>query len=141
MYEPFPNIEETLPRSKTVLKSIINDIQNYTNNQPVRQSLIKEGLRLIQIPFSHALPNKDKGFSIENSCTACGLCEKLCPVSNIQIQNDKPCFKHQCTQCMSCIVYCPCNAINYKNKTKSRTKYHHPDTTASHLIPSSICYK
>lgn len=141
MYEPFPDIEKTLPQSKAVLKSIIKDVQDYVNNQPVRKSLIKEGLRFIQIPFTHALPNKDKGFSVENSCTACGLCEKLCPVSNIQIKNGRPCFKHQCAQCMSCIVYCPCNAINYKNKTKYRTKYHHPDTIASHLILPSMWYE
>jgi len=141
MYEPFPDIEKTLVKSKIELKTIIQDVQGYECNEPQRKSVLKETLRLIEKPFVRALPKKDKGFVVESSCTTCGLCEKLCPLSNIYMQNGKPCFKHQCTQCMSCVVYCPNKAINYKNKTVNRTKYHHPNVKANQLIATITRYE
>lgn len=141
MYEPFPDIERTLAKSQIALKSIIQDIQRYITNAPFKKSLIKEIMRLIEKPFAHALPNKDKAFVVQNSCIKCGLCEKLCPLSNIYMQDKKPQFKHQCAQCMSCIVYCPKRAINYKSKTINRTKYHHPKVAANQLISPITQYE
>lgn len=34
---------------------------------------------------------------------------------------------------MSCIVFCPKSAINYKDKTQNRTKYHNPNVTAKEM--------
>jgi ferredoxin len=46
-------------------------------------------------------------------CVKCGLCAKLCPVSNIDIKN-YPEFNGRCEQCMRCISFCPTNAIKIK---------------------------
>jgi epoxyqueuosine reductase QueG len=43
------------------------------------------------------------------------------------MQGSKPVFKEQCEQCMACIQWCPKQAINYKTKTQTRGRYHHPD--------------
>lgn len=77
---------------------------------------------------------RDTGYLTSIQCKACGICEKVCPVSNIEIVNGIPTFKHQCEQCMACIQLCPHAAINYKNKTHTRLRYHNKDITIKDYI-------
>ena len=87
-----------------------------------------EPLQEIAYRFLIKLPPKmDKNYNISNDCTGCGICKKVCPVGNIDLDDDnRPYFKHHCEQCVACIQYCPNRAINYKNKTQSRRRYTHP---------------
>jgi ferredoxin len=49
--------------------------------------------------------NKDK-------CVKCGLCFEICPVKNIQVEDNYPVFSGMKFQlCMRCISYCPTQAI------------------------------
>lgn len=51
------------------------------------------------------------GFEIdEKRCSRCGLCEELCPIDNI-VMEDYPEFKGDCKKCMRCISFCPEGAI------------------------------
>ncbi len=77
---------------------------------------------------------KDKGFNVSNECGGCGICEKVCPVRNIEIVAYKPTFKHNCEQCMACIQNCPSKALNYKNKTQKRGRYINPEITVQDLF-------
>ena len=65
----------------------------------------------------------DKKFCVSSECTHCGLCEKECPVGNIEIVEGIPTWKHSCESCLKCIQYCPQNAINYTTKTINRKRY------------------
>lgn len=51
----------------------------------------------------------------EDICTKCGLCVKLCPTKNIQM-DEFPRFLSKCQQCMRCISFCPVNAIYMQGK-------------------------
>ena len=46
----------------------------------------------------------------KEKCIQCGLCESLCPVDNITI-NNYPEFQGSCTICMRCVSFCPKKAI------------------------------
>lgn len=63
------------------------------------------------------------GFNVDDKCIGCNLCEKLCPLNNIKMVNNKPTWGSNCTQCLACISRCPKEAIEYKNKTKGRKRY------------------
>ena len=76
---------------------------------------------------------KDRFYSVSDACDGCGICSKVCPVDNIKMEN-KPIFLHHCEQCVACIQWCPKQAINYKNKTQNRGRYHHPDITVADMI-------
>lgn len=132
-YEPFPKPDKTLPIAEQELQKIIQDVCMRKKNKPAAKSFRKEMLRVIGNYYIKRLPIKDTGFKISMSCNACGLCERICPSHNIKL-SDRPTFLHRCTQCMSCIAYCPQGAINYKNKTQSRCKYHNPNIAASDLV-------
>jgi NAD-dependent dihydropyrimidine dehydrogenase PreA subunit len=67
------------------------------------------GLKIHQKMF-HLKVQKEK-------CTKCGLCARLCPVKNIEI-NEYPAHQYKCQYCMRCAGFCPTGAIpavfNYK---------------------------
>ena len=67
---------------------------------------------------------KAKGFYSTDKCISCGKCAKLCPLNNINIVDGRPKWGANCTHCMACICGCPVQAIEYKNKTKGRTRYY-----------------
>jgi ferredoxin/flavodoxin len=47
----------------------------------------------------------------KDRCLQCGLCQKLCPSSNIKFKNGYPRFFFDCSMCMACTMYCPTDAI------------------------------
>lgn len=61
-------------------------------------------------------------------------------MGNIKIKDHKVEFLHKCEQCMACIQYCPNKALNYKNVTQKRKRYHHPEITAKELSKNKLEY-
>ncbi|MCQ2592998.1 MAG: EFR1 family ferrodoxin [Treponema sp.] len=70
----------------------------------------------------------DKNYKANDECISCGLCEMVCPVNNIQMENGKPAFKGNCVACYSCIHRCPKAAINIGNKTQDKGRYICPES-------------
>jgi ferredoxin len=55
-------------------------------------------------------------------------------VENIRLENERPVWLHNCTQCFACIQWCHLDAIEIKNKTLNRTRYHHPEIRLKEMI-------
>ena len=70
--------------------------------------------------------DKDRSFSVNNECTACGTCVAICPVGDIELVDGRPVWKHHCESCMGCIHLCPVKAIQGGPKTVTRPRYHNP---------------
>lgn len=68
--------------------------------------------------FVHA-----KKFSVAETCISCGLCEKVCPLSNVRLVNGKPIWADNCTHCMACISRCPQEAIEYGKHSQGLPRY------------------
>jgi quercetin dioxygenase-like cupin family protein/ferredoxin len=66
-------------------------------------------------------------FSVDKSCTGCGLCEKNCPFGTIKLVQGKPVWNGRCQQCMSCIMRCPVQAIQCGSATRKRKRYFNPN--------------
>ena len=67
---------------------------------------------------------KADAFYSTDECIGCGLCEKLCPLENIQIKDHRPVWGKECTHCMACIAKCPKKAIEYGKKSKGKNRYY-----------------
>jgi ferredoxin/flavodoxin len=50
-------------------------------------------------------------YTVNEKCTACGLCEKVCPVANIVIIKGRPKWQSRCENCLACYNWCPSRAI------------------------------
>jgi NAD-dependent dihydropyrimidine dehydrogenase PreA subunit/cellobiose-specific phosphotransferase system component IIB len=53
----------------------------------------------------------------KEKCVQCGLCETLCPVSNIKVI-DYPEFEEKCEMCLRCTSFCPKKALYIKEKNE-----------------------
>ena len=69
----------------------------------------------------------DVNFNVDNNCNNCGICLRICPVKNINIENGKIKWLGRCEQCMACIQHCPREALQYSNKTSKRKRYTNPN--------------
>lgn len=77
--------------------------------------------------------NMAKDYHATDKCTACGTCERICPVGNIKMENGRPVWGNECQQCVACIQWCPAQAIEYADKTAGRKHYHHPEVRISDI--------
>ena len=69
--------------------------------------------------------------TVTDKCVGCGLCCKLCPTNNIEIQNGKAVHGKKCIACTACANWCPQHAINNR---MLKGRYHHPEVSATDLL-------
>ena len=129
-YNMSENIEKITASSDKKLVSIINSIKIKKSNNMNKLTKI---FNSINKDFVEKVSNMDKDFTVNNNCIDCGICEKVCPVKNIEIVDKKPQYKHHCEQCVACIQFCPQKAINYSNVTQNRRRYTNPAITYNEL--------
>jgi ferredoxin/flavodoxin len=79
-------------------------------------------------------PGIDKNFWTDAKCHGCDICAKVCPVSNIKMVDGRPVWQHHCEKCLTCIQWCPKEAIQFKDVTLKRKRYHHPDVKLSDML-------
>jgi len=80
------------------------------------------------------IPKMDGSFSVDDTCTRCGICARVCPVANITLEGGKPVWHHTCEQCYACLQWCPVQAIQSGKKTRGVERYHHPAVTVQEVI-------
>lgn len=80
------------------------------------------------------IPKMDDKFRADDKCNQCGICQKICPVSNIQLDQGTPVWKGRCEQCMACLQWCPEKAIQYGENTVTRKRYHHPEVNMRDMM-------
>ena len=123
-YDMRDTIVEETKQSEIDFEPILHDIINRKTNKVARLEPLQEIAYRSLIGF---VPEMDKFYSVTDDCNKCGICEKVCPVDNIEINEvGHPNFKHHCEQCVACIQFCPKKAINYKDRTQNRKRYTNP---------------
>lgn len=85
-------------------------------------------------PFVKRVNRLDSSYSVNNLCTGCAICEKVCPAENICIRDGKPNWNNKCQMCLACFHYCPQKAIAYDGKCEDIPRYHHPDVSAAQIM-------
>lgn len=125
------SISNKISTSNLRIKQIASMILLETN------SIKKDNFRfignLVNNYWQKRVSGSDKSYNVSQECNGCGICEKMCPVNNIVLIDNKPKWQHNCEDCIACLHYCPKNAINTK-KSIGRQQYHHPLISANELI-------
>ncbi|MCL2573347.1 MAG: EFR1 family ferrodoxin [Defluviitaleaceae bacterium] len=60
---------------------------------------------------------------IDENCTVCGLCTKICPMKNLEIVDSKIIHKNNCTVCYRCVNLCPEKTITVFFHRKPKWQY------------------
>ena len=139
-YEPYLEKGRTPESVEEDLKEIVEEVAAKTHNEEPKKTILKEGMRIFEKYLTGSLVDKDKHFIVSDDCDGCAICAQVCISRNIEMRDGRPHFKNDCSQCMSCIVFCPKYAINYKDKTQDRTKYHHPNVTLDMMLADNLDY-
>jgi ferredoxin len=131
--------ERALLPSKNVndhLSRIINDIKQ---QKPFVALTLREerfmNFIMNSLSFLDSSKNAAKRIKIDNTCTKCGICLKVCPCKNITIK-EKAVIGNYCTKCMGCIHHCPVGAIHLINE-KSTARWRNPDVSLKEIIESN----
>lgn len=110
-------------------KDLLITAKRINNSSPIRDSVGFGGKILSRIanPFFYSFIVKADGFKVSEQCISCGKCVEVCPLNNITLEDGRPVWGKNCTHCMACICLCPQEAIDYKNKTVGKQRYHFDD--------------
>jgi len=132
---PVPKKKKGDKRRKKAEKKLVKIAEIIRNNQkskiseksvyPMKDSYYK---------FINEVNTMDEKYFVDENCNGCGICQKICPVDNIVLVNEKPEWQHKCQMCTSCLHYCPQIAIQWGEYTLGRERYNHPDITVKELI-------
>lgn len=127
--EPKKEIEEHLDK-------IIADISS-SKRWLVKNSIFDKFMTKL---FLHAWTHRSRGiaqsFSIEDTCTKCAVCAKVCPVDNVRVQGGKPEFGSNCISCLACTQNCPQNAIRLKGE-KSTSRFRNKNITLKDIVDAN----
>ncbi|MDR3047464.1 MAG: EFR1 family ferrodoxin [Bacteroidales bacterium] len=130
-YLPVFKIEDQLAKAPDRkidehIKIVVEDIQNRQENRIEKLSLGAKIFSAIIHRYNKSLkPTIDKRFSIDEHCTLCGTCAKVCPMNNIIVSKNVE-YQHNCSFCLACIHNCSQRAIHVKGeKSNARFRNEH----------------
>ncbi|MBN2415215.1 EFR1 family ferrodoxin [bacterium] len=119
------------------IAQVVNDRNQYVEKRSTGffQTWIHPGI-LYRLGYRY-ITFMDKGFSADERCDGCGVCEQVCPVDNVTLNDGRPEWHSRCQQCYACLQWCPQEAIQYRDKTEGVPRYHHPNVTLKEIIKAS----
>ena len=87
-----------------------------------------------KLSYMESIQLMDAGFFSDDTCVKCGTCAKICPVGNIQMTADGPQWLQHCEQCFACLQWCPKSALQFREGTAGKKRYHHPAVTLGEIL-------
>jgi ferredoxin len=86
-----------------------------------------------RLPFSELISIADRSFRVNEKCSGCGICAKVCPTDNIKLVDGRPVWQHHCETCLACYSWCPQAAIGGEIVSYN-DRYHHPTVNLSDMF-------
>ena len=132
---PVPTKEKGDKRIKNGELKLEEIAEIIRNNQ---KGKVKEGsiypMKNSYFSFIKEVNTMDEKYYTDENCNGCGICQKICPVDNIKLVNEKPEWQHRCQMCTACLHYCPQKAIQWGEYTPGRARYNHPKIEMKELL-------
>jgi ferredoxin len=86
------------------------------------------------LPFLESRQLMDRGFHSDQNCNGCGICSRICPKRDIEMIDARPVWRQRCEQCFACLQWCPREAVQFREGTSGRRRYHHPDVSLADML-------
>ncbi|MFW9810245.1 MAG: EFR1 family ferrodoxin [Candidatus Thorarchaeota archaeon] len=119
------NIQTHLTNAERTITKFVDLIRNREKNQPSSFS----GRSRSYVKFLTEVQKSDEKFWVDDNCSECELCSRVCPVRNVRMNDGKPEWMHHCEQCLACINWCPESAIQFGSSTERSGRYANPRVT------------
>ncbi|MDR2834984.1 MAG: EFR1 family ferrodoxin [Bacteroidales bacterium] len=118
------------------IKIIVEDIKNKRENHVEKISMGMKIFSAIIHKYNKSLkPTIDQKFSIDDNCSNCETCAKVCPMNNIIVLQNVE-YQHNCSFCLACIHNCPEKAIHIKGE-KSASRFRNEHITLKEIITAN----
>lgn len=132
-------LEKSSKHIENILQKLQQQYINYHSVKSVNSHLDRSYVENTPFYGTHSLKRMTfmKKFKITESCTGCGICEKVCPTKNIKIVDKKAIHGNHCAACYACLHWCPKHATILKVPGLSnRKQYTHPEVSLKDLLES-----
>jgi ferredoxin len=73
-------------------------------------------------------------FTPGESCDGCRVCERICPMGNIAMVDDRPTWSDNCAGCFACLHWCPKEAISLGGLDMNIKPYHYPGVRVADMM-------
>ena len=93
--------------------------------------------KFVSALFRAARPLIVKFYRVEDTCTGCGVCQKVCPARAIKMDGGKPSFSGKCELCQCCINWCPRKAVSFLRAKPRTARYTNANVSLSEFILKS----
>ncbi|MGC4118349.1 MAG: EFR1 family ferrodoxin [Myxococcales bacterium] len=81
-----------------------------------------------------SFPASAQHFWTTDACSGCGTCTRLCPRANVTLEERRPSWGADCDLCHACIQWCPRQAIQFKDLTSDKPRYHHAEVGVQAML-------
>lgn len=115
--------------------------------EPIKQDLLEEKIFIqreggiltstsfiVNKVWRSRLASINKTFKVSSDCTKCGICMKICPAKNIELEDNVIKWNKKCQDCMACVQSCPSKAIYFNSRTKNKKRYRNPNISLTELF-------
>ncbi|HHU88773.1 MAG: EFR1 family ferrodoxin [Sphaerochaetaceae bacterium] len=110
------------------LKKIASDLDKQELRLPYRLPFNRLALKFWR-PGLGNRGAKDLNFTVSDGCDGCAICQAVCPVNNIKMEEGRPAYLHHCEQCLACYHHCPQRAIRFKKRPLRGYSWYTPPNT------------
>ncbi len=132
-FEMNKQIKKTnLARLEFDIAKIVSDVNSSVNKYPQSSFVTNKLSHIAYAGYNKFGKDVTKSYTIEDQCTLCGTCAKVCPTKNISV-TEKVNFAKDCVGCFACTHNCPSNAIRFKAE-KSKARYRHPQVSLGEIV-------
>ena len=136
MTNPPETQKDRLIKAKTRLSKIIKAITERRSGIIEGSNSLKANVQSILMKaLLKNLYRPAKRFYAESNCNHCGICIKVCPLKNINLDpGERPIWGSHCEICLACFHWCPQQAINIEKYTIGKKRFHHPEITIEEMM-------
>ena len=77
---------------------------------------------------------------VDEGCSSCGICTKVCPRGNIELVDSKPNFGDTCDFCLGCVHHCKTHTLSLNDEANPDVRYINHNVKLSEIIKSNNIY-